>query len=54
MHRSWLHDDAVKLHVMQFLNSLPTGKVTPCSLTKHVNSILFPELRITLAKPLNI
>lgn len=54
MGRSWLHDEAVRSHVQQFLRSVPTGKVTSNALAKHVNGVIFPELGITPAKPVSI
>lgn len=52
--RSWLHDEDVRKHVQQYLSNLPTGKVTPKALVKHVDTIIFPTLGITPAKPLSI
>ena len=51
---SWLHDEAVRLQVKSFLNNIPTGKVTPASLVKHVNGEVFPLLGIIPSKPLSV
>ncbi|KAF9498601.1 hypothetical protein BDN71DRAFT_1530368 [Pleurotus eryngii] len=53
MRRSWLHDPAVRSHVQRFLRNVPTGKVTPRALSKHVNDTIFPELGINPKKPLS-
>lgn len=52
--RSWLHDEVVKRSVLDFLNNLPTGKVTPRSLQRQVNDVIFPEHGIKPEKPLSI
>ncbi|KDQ24978.1 hypothetical protein PLEOSDRAFT_32910 [Pleurotus ostreatus PC15] len=53
MSHSWLHDPAVRSRVQSFLRNVPTGKVTPQVLSKHVNNTIFPELRINPKKPLS-
>ncbi|KAF8208560.1 hypothetical protein K438DRAFT_1754445 [Mycena galopus ATCC 62051] len=52
--RSWLHDERVKVRVLEYLRGIPTGKVTPFALQKHINSSLFPELDIKPKNPLSI
>jgi hypothetical protein len=54
MARSWLHDEAVRSQVKSFLNNIPSGKVTPASLVKHVNREVFPQLGIIPSKPLSV
>ncbi|KAF8196618.1 hypothetical protein K438DRAFT_1672729 [Mycena galopus ATCC 62051] len=49
--RSWLHDERVKVRVLEYLRGIPTGKVTPFALQKHINSSLFPELDIKPKNP---
>jgi hypothetical protein len=41
--RSWLHNEQVKIRVLEYLRNIPAGKVTPCALQKHTNSSLFPH-----------
>jgi hypothetical protein len=52
--RSWLHDERVKKMVLDYLKNLPTGKVTPSALQKHINNMIFPELGIKPKKSLTI
>jgi hypothetical protein len=52
--RSWLHDETVKKKVLDYLTNLPTGKVTPSALQKHINNVIFPELNIKPKKPLTV
>jgi hypothetical protein len=49
--QSWLHDERVKLHALEYLCNIPAGKVTPRAFQGHINSSLFPELDI---KPKNL
>jgi hypothetical protein len=52
--RSWLHDEQVKLRALEYLRSVPAGKVTSAKFHKYINSSLFPELDIKPKKPLSI
>jgi hypothetical protein len=52
--QSWLHDERVKIRVLEYLRNVPAGKVTPRALQNHINSSLFPELEITPKTPLTI
>jgi hypothetical protein len=54
MARSWLHDEAVRSQVKSFPTNIPSGKVTPASLVKHVNGEVFPQLGIIPSKPLSV
>ena len=50
--RSLLKDKNVKKRVLSYLQSLPTGKVTPKKLQVALNTIVLPDLGITTKKPL--
>jgi hypothetical protein len=52
--RSWLHDERVKVRVLEYLRNVPAGQVTPFALQKFINSSLFPELDIKPKNPLSI
>ena len=50
--RSLLKDENVKKRALSYLQSLPTGKVTPKKLQVALNNIILPDLGITTKKPL--
>ena len=50
--QSLLKDENVKKRVLSYLQSLPTGKVTPEKLQVSLNTIILPDLGITTRKPL--
>jgi len=50
--RSLLKDENVKKRTLSYLQSLPTGKVTPKRLQVALNTIILPDLGITTRKPL--
>ncbi|KJA19534.1 hypothetical protein HYPSUDRAFT_204573 [Hypholoma sublateritium FD-334 SS-4] len=50
--RTLLQDERVKKRVLDYLQSLPTGKVTPKRLQEAVNSEILPDLGITPKKPI--
>jgi len=52
--RSWLHNEQVKMRVLEYLRNVPAGKVTPVALQRHINSSLFPELDIKPKNPLSV
>lgn len=52
--RSWLHDERVKVQLLEYLRNVPAGKVTPHTLQNHINNSLFPELDIKPKSPLSI
>ncbi|KAJ7573601.1 hypothetical protein C8J56DRAFT_903250 [Mycena floridula] len=54
MSRSFLCDENVKKAVLQYLNNIPAGKVTPYALQKQVNGSIFPELAIKPKSPLSL
>ncbi|EDR04366.1 uncharacterized protein LACBIDRAFT_330618 [Laccaria bicolor S238N-H82] len=47
-----LKDELVKKRILDFLQSLPTGKVTPKKLQVAVNTVILPALDITPKKPI--
>lgn len=49
-----LNDENVKKRVLSYLQSLPTGKVTPKKLQVALHNIILPDLGITTKKPLCI
>jgi hypothetical protein len=49
---SLLKDENVKKRVLSYLQSLPTGKVTPKKLQVALNTVALPDLGITTKKPL--
>jgi hypothetical protein len=51
---SWLDDEVVKKSILDYLNNLLTGKVTPQSLQRHVNDMIFPEHSIKAKKSISI
>ena len=52
--RSLLKDENVKKRALSYLQSLPTGKVTPKKLQEALNTVVLPDLGITTKKPLCI
>ena len=52
--QSWLHDEVVKKAVLDYLNNIPNGKVTPKAIQKQINNTIFPELSIKPKQPLSI
>jgi len=52
--RSLLKDELVKKGVLDYLQSLPTGKVTPKKLRATVNTEILPGLLITPKKPISV
>jgi len=52
--RSWLHDEQVKFRALEYLCSVPAGKVTSAKFHQYINTSLFPELDIKPKKPLSI
>jgi len=52
--RSWLHDEVVKKAVLDYLNNIPNGKVTPKAIQKQINNTIFLELSIKPKQPLSI
>ncbi|KAJ3978339.1 hypothetical protein F5890DRAFT_1602365 [Lentinula detonsa] len=54
MNKSWLHREDVRSRTLEYLNNLPTGKVTPQILCQHINNVLFPELGIVPKNPLSL
>ncbi|THU76463.1 hypothetical protein K435DRAFT_704834 [Dendrothele bispora CBS 962.96] len=54
MNRSWLHREEVKDAALEYLNNLPTGKVTPCIFCRHINGTLFPTLGIKPKNPVSL
>ncbi|KAJ7573135.1 hypothetical protein C8J56DRAFT_904051 [Mycena floridula] len=54
MARSWLMDERVKHLVLEYLNNIPAGKVTPRALQRQVNTIIFRKLEITPKSPISL
>ncbi|KAJ7064588.1 hypothetical protein C8F01DRAFT_936723, partial [Mycena amicta] len=52
--RSGLQDERVRTAVLEFLNGLPTGKVTPRILVRRVSNEILPNLDIHLKQPLSL
>ncbi len=50
--RSLLKDELVKKRILDYLQSLPTGKVTLKKLQVAVNTEILPDLGITSKKPI--
>ncbi|KAJ3758861.1 hypothetical protein EV360DRAFT_18798, partial [Lentinula raphanica] len=52
--RLWLHRDDVRSSVLEYLNNLPTGEVTPRILCHQVNETIFPQLDIMPKQPISL
>ncbi len=52
--QSLLKDELVKKGVLNYLQNLPTGKVTPKKLRTAVNTIILPDLGINPKKPISV
>ena len=50
--RSLLKDELIKKRILDYLQSLPTGKVMPKKLQVAVNTVILPALDITSKKPI--
>lgn len=50
---SLLKDELVKKRILDYLQSLPTGKVTPKKLQAAINTVILPDLGITPKKPID-
>lgn len=51
--RSLLKDELIKKRILDYLQSLPTGKVMPKNLQVAVNTVILPALDITPKKPIS-
>ncbi|KAI9448581.1 hypothetical protein H4582DRAFT_1796117, partial [Lactarius indigo] len=51
--RTLLRDENVKKHSLDYLTSLPTGKVTPKAFQNVINTKILPDLGITTKQPLS-
>ena len=51
---SFLKDERVKKRSLDYLTAIPTGQVTPKKFHAQLNDTIFPDLGITLKKPLSI
>jgi hypothetical protein len=51
--RTLLRDELVKKRILDYLQNLPTGKVTPKKLQIAVNTEILPDLGITPKKPVS-
>jgi len=51
--RSWLDNEAVQTRTYHLLSSKKPGDVTPKQFQNGLNSTIFPDLNITLKKPIS-